>query len=105
VKCLEIEDFVSTAVPNSIIQSFDSLEEFSYVNKCEGTRVDDVLDALTRHTGLRKITLSLVEIGNAGCISLNTLLLNPGSNLSVLHLRQQVKIDNEGMNIITWSVR
>jgi len=104
VKCLEVEDFVSTAVPNSTIQSFDSLEEFSYVNKhgpLGGTRVDEVLDALTRHTGLRKITLSHVEIGNAGFNSLNTLLLNPGSNLAAIHLHQQVKIGNEGMNILS----
>jgi hypothetical protein len=99
VKCLELEeDSVTTA--GTIIQSFDSLEEFSFVGK-QGTRVDDVLDALTRHTGLTKITLSHVEIGHAGCNTLNTLLLNAGSNLSVLHLRQQVKIDNEGMHILS----
>ncbi len=57
------------------------------------------MELLIDHIGLRKLTLSGIQIGRRGCATLATLLKNPRSNLTALHLLGN-PIDDQEASIV-----
>jgi Ran GTPase-activating protein (RanGAP) involved in mRNA processing and transport len=101
----------------SALRRFDSLNEFTlsdYGDKfCGKACVKETISALTNDTELRRLSLSGVYVGlrdihtgvsRPGCVALATLLKNPRSNLSALHL-SNTNIDDLGATIIATGLR
>jgi hypothetical protein len=105
-ECLKVQcnSRLSTHELISALRRFDSLKQFKLNDiPCDSyykAYQNDVILALTGHTGLRRLTFKNVEFGdpfgiNPCCSAVATLLMNPLSNLTKLHLHN-TNIDDEG---------
>jgi hypothetical protein len=83
------------------LDQFNGLKEFSLycVDSIEGE--DKVIQSLSGHTGLRKLSLNGVQIGMEGFNILAAMLLSPSCCLSTLSLRNQFNLDDELANILS----
>eukprot|EP01083_Nonionella_stella_P291219 991002_1 len=68
------------------LEEFDTLKEFELSQCDDGDGAGQYLQALTRHSLLRKLTLRENRIGRKGCAALASLLKNPKTELSELAL-------------------
>lgn len=113
-ECLKVQcnPRLSTHEFTSSLRRFDSLKEFKLNNipwdRHKDCQDDVIILALTGHTELRKLTFTNVHFGNMFgkkdksrpcCATLATLLMNPLSNLTKLHLHN-TNIDDLGATII-----
>ena len=85
------------------LEQFNGLKELTMFkmmdNIIEGA--DKVIQALSGHTGLRKLHLESVDIGIKGYTNLAAMLLSSSCSLSTLGLKDQSNIDDEIAKIRT----
>ena len=79
------------------IQWFERIDNVQ--NVIEGA--DKVIQALSSHTGLRKLHLESVDIGIKGYTNLAAMLLSSSCSLSTLGLKDQSNIDDEIAKILS----
>ena len=91
LECLELKvhslehDYCHSFV--SALTKFDSLKELNFCRHIDNDdEAREIIQALTGHSGLKKLILCNVRIGRNGCAALTTLLQNPESKLAVLKL-------------------
>ena len=78
----------------SALQRFASLKEFKFTNDDNRWAcLDNAIAALIGHSGLRKLTITNVQIERKGCAALAKLLQTPKSKLTALHLLDTCIID------------
>ena len=101
LECLEVDDNCEKehGALASALKKFASLKEFKFTNDDNRwTCLDNAIAALIGHSGLRKLTISNVQIERKGCAALAALLQRPRSELTALHLLD-ARINDQWVNI------
>jgi hypothetical protein len=83
------------------LDQFNGLKEFSLICNVSIEGEDKVIQSLSGHTGLRKLSLAGVQIGMEGFTILAAMLLSPSCCLSTLSLHDQYNLDDELANILS----
>jgi hypothetical protein len=79
----------------SFLLMFDYLREFRLSDEGYNDDLDIIIQALTVHTGLRKLVLNSITIGRRGCDSL-VKLLNRSTRLKEIVLTDLLRINDDG---------
>jgi hypothetical protein len=83
------------------LEQFNGLKEFTLFINGGVEGVDKVIQSLSCHTGLRKLTVIGAQIGKEGFTNLAAMLLSPNCCLSTLSLRNQFNMDDELAKILS----
>jgi len=83
------------------LEQFNGLKEFSLFSNVGIEGVDKVIQSLSCHNGLRKLTLIGAQIGKEGFTNLAAVLLSPSCCLSTLSLHNQFNMDDELAKILS----
>ena len=109
LESLEISYFKGSEVPSGgrfdglefALEQFNGLKELTLVSEDGIEGADKVVQALSGHTGLRKLSLEGVQIGREGFTNLAAMLQNPSCSLSTLCLEYHSDFDDEIANILS----
>ena len=85
------------------LEQFNGLKELTMFKMIDDIieGADKVIQALSSHTGLRKLHLESVDIGIKGYTNLAAMLLSSSCSLSTLGLKDQSNIDDEIAKILS----
>ena len=100
-ECLEVDDNCERehGALASALKRFASLKEFKFTNDDNRWAcLDNAIAALIGHSGLRKLTITNVQMERKGCAALAKLLQTPKSKLTALHLLD-TRISDQWVNI------